>query len=139
MPLSSRKRDEVPSRVSPTPIASTYHINGALLCITANGGREMSRWVISRHSVHENRCPLYSQKQTATKCVMFALPPNSDMAGIRKETRRGHREDHNARPRPCRHPGPMSALGQKQTSGQLRVMSALPPKADIEIQTRNVR
>ena len=26
---------------------------------------------------------------------------------------------------------PMSALGQKQTSGQVRVMSALPPKADI--------
>jgi hypothetical protein len=26
----------------------------------------------------------------------------------------------------------MSALGQKQTSGHVRVMSALPPKADIE-------
>jgi hypothetical protein len=25
----------------------------------------------------------------------------------------------------------MSALGQKQTSGHVRVMSALPPKADI--------
>jgi hypothetical protein len=26
---------------------------------------------------------------------------------------------------------PMSALGQKQTSAHVRVMSALPPKADI--------
>jgi len=26
---------------------------------------------------------------------------------------------------------PMSALGQKQTLGHLRAMSALPPKADI--------
>jgi hypothetical protein len=27
---------------------------------------------------------------------------------------------------------PMSALGQKQTSAHVRVMSALPPKADID-------
>jgi hypothetical protein len=27
--------------------------------------------------------------------------------------------------------GPMSALGQKRTSGDVRLMSALPPKADI--------
>jgi hypothetical protein len=33
----------------------------------------------------------------------------------------------------------MSALGQKQTSGHVRVMSALPPKADIGTQSRNVR
>ena len=33
----------------------------------------------------------------------------------------------------------MSALGQKQTSAHVRVMSALPPKADIETQSRNVR
>ena len=34
---------------------------------------------------------------------------------------------------------PMSALGQKQTSAHVRVMSALPPKADIGTQSRNVR
>jgi hypothetical protein len=34
---------------------------------------------------------------------------------------------------------PMSALGHKQTLGSVRVMSALPPKADIETQSRDVR
>jgi hypothetical protein len=34
---------------------------------------------------------------------------------------------------------PMSALGQKQTSEQVRPMSALPPKADIVDAMRNVR
>jgi hypothetical protein len=34
---------------------------------------------------------------------------------------------------------PMSALGQKQTSAHVRVMSALPPIADIGTQPRNVR
>ena len=34
---------------------------------------------------------------------------------------------------------PMSALGQKQTSAHVRVMSALPPKADIGTQLRDVR
>jgi hypothetical protein len=33
----------------------------------------------------------------------------------------------------------MSILGQKQTSAHVRVMSALPPKADIEAQWRDVR
>jgi hypothetical protein len=33
----------------------------------------------------------------------------------------------------------MSALGQKQTSAHVRVMSALPPKADIGSQPRNIR
>ena len=33
----------------------------------------------------------------------------------------------------------MSALGQKQTSGHVRSMSALPPKADIGTQPRDVR
>ena len=33
----------------------------------------------------------------------------------------------------------MSALGQKQTSAHLAVMSALPPKADIDAQSVNVR
>ena len=33
----------------------------------------------------------------------------------------------------------MSALGQKQTWQRLRLMSALPPKADIGTQSRNVR
>ena len=33
----------------------------------------------------------------------------------------------------------MSALGQKRTSEHVRVMSALPPKAEIEAQPRNVR
>src|SRR5262245_50855815 len=33
----------------------------------------------------------------------------------------------------------MSALGQKQTSLHVRVMSALPPKADIGTQSWNVR
>ena len=33
----------------------------------------------------------------------------------------------------------MSALGQKQTSGHVQSMSALPPKADIGTQSRNVR
>jgi hypothetical protein len=33
----------------------------------------------------------------------------------------------------------MSALGQKQTSQCLCAMSALPPKADIGTQSRNVR
>jgi hypothetical protein len=33
----------------------------------------------------------------------------------------------------------MSALGQKQTSARIRVMSALPPKADIEAQSHDVR
>src|SRR5215471_1370262 len=33
----------------------------------------------------------------------------------------------------------LSALGQKRTSKHVRVMSALPPKADIGTQSRNVR
>jgi hypothetical protein len=33
----------------------------------------------------------------------------------------------------------MSALGQKQASAHVRVMSALPPKADIGTQSGNVR
>jgi hypothetical protein len=33
----------------------------------------------------------------------------------------------------------MSALGQRQTSRHLQPMSALPPKADIGIQSRDVR
>jgi hypothetical protein len=33
----------------------------------------------------------------------------------------------------------MSALGQKQTLGKVRLMSALPPKADIGTQLRDVR
>jgi len=33
----------------------------------------------------------------------------------------------------------MSAMGQKQTSEQVRAMSALPPKADIGTQSWNVR
>jgi hypothetical protein len=33
----------------------------------------------------------------------------------------------------------MSALGQKRTSDCVRAMSALPPKADIETQSRDVR
>jgi hypothetical protein len=33
----------------------------------------------------------------------------------------------------------MSALGHKRTLGSVRVMSALPPKADIETQSRDVR
>ena len=35
--------------------------------------------------------------------------------------------------------GAMSALGQKQTLEHLRAMSALPPKADIGTQPRDVR
>src|SRR5262249_250779 len=34
---------------------------------------------------------------------------------------------------------PMSGLGQKQTLGHVRIVSALPPKADIETQSRDVR
>jgi len=34
---------------------------------------------------------------------------------------------------------PMSALGQKQTSGHAGIMSALPPKADIDQHGRDVR
>ena len=34
---------------------------------------------------------------------------------------------------------PMSALGQKQTLEKVRLMSALPPKADIGTQSWNVR
>ena len=33
----------------------------------------------------------------------------------------------------------MSASGQKQTSAHVHAMSALPPKADIGTQSRNVR
>ena len=33
----------------------------------------------------------------------------------------------------------MSALGQKQTSAHVRVMSALPPKADIDQHAGDVR
>jgi hypothetical protein len=33
----------------------------------------------------------------------------------------------------------MSALGQKQTLGKVRLMSALPPKADIAERDRHVR
>ena len=34
---------------------------------------------------------------------------------------------------------PMSALGQKQTLGKVRLMSALPPKADMERHGHDVR
>jgi len=38
------------------------------------------------------------------------------------------------------HPEPlMSALGQKQTLGRVRLMSALPPKADMDRHGRDVR
>jgi hypothetical protein len=36
-------------------------------------------------------------------------------------------------------PPQMSALGQKQTSAHVRVMSALPPKADIRCRDQHVR
>jgi hypothetical protein len=40
----------------------------------------------------------------------------------------------------CKNPEPpMSALGQKQTLGCHLLMSALPPKADIEWHSPNVR
>ena len=40
----------------------------------------------------------------------------------------------------CENPEPtMSALGQKQTSEHVRVMSALPPIADIAERNRHVR
>jgi hypothetical protein len=41
---------------------------------------------------------------------------------------------HGSNPEPS-----MSALGQKQTFGPFIAMSALPPKADIEWHSRNVR
>ena len=41
---------------------------------------------------------------------------------------------HGSNPEPL-----MSALGQKQTLQSVRPMSALPPKADIETQSRDVR
>ena len=41
---------------------------------------------------------------------------------------------HGSNPEPL-----MSALGQKQTFGCVRLMSALPPKADIGTQPLNVR
>jgi hypothetical protein len=41
---------------------------------------------------------------------------------------------HSSNPEPL-----MSALGQKQTLRRLLLMSALPPKADIGTQSRNVR
>src|SRR5262249_15570446 len=41
---------------------------------------------------------------------------------------------HGSNPEP-----PMSALGQKQTWKLVRVMSALPPKADMDQQGRDVR
>jgi hypothetical protein len=41
---------------------------------------------------------------------------------------------HGSNPEP-----PMSALGQKQTSRLVRAMSALPPKADMGTQSRDVR
>src|SRR6516165_2068662 len=40
---------------------------------------------------------------------------------------------------PYERPALMSALGQKRTSHQVRSTSALPPKADIGTQSRNVR
>ena len=51
------------------------------------------------------------------------------------EPRNGARgQVHGSNPEP-----PMSALGQKQTFGKARLMSALPPKADIGTQSWNVR
>jgi hypothetical protein len=41
---------------------------------------------------------------------------------------------HGSNPKPL-----MSALGQKRTSTHVRVMSALPPKADIRQRELNVR
>jgi hypothetical protein len=41
---------------------------------------------------------------------------------------------HGSNPEP-----PMSALGQKQTSAHVGVMSALPPKADIDRACRDIR
>jgi len=41
---------------------------------------------------------------------------------------------HGSNPEPLK-----SAVGQKRTSGHVRVMSALPPKADIAERDRDVR
>src|SRR5690349_24915738 len=41
---------------------------------------------------------------------------------------------HGSNPKP-----PLSALGQKQTSDDVHIMSALPPKADIHWRDRHVR
>jgi hypothetical protein len=41
--------------------------------------------------------------------------------------------------KPTKEASAMSALGQKQTSERVQSMSALPPKADIETQSRNLR
>jgi hypothetical protein len=56
-------------------------------------------------------------------------------AGISNPAERGSEVSlHSSNPEPL-----TSALGQKRTLGQVHVMSALPPKADMDQHSRNVR
>jgi len=50
----------------------------------------------------------------------------------------GRRVGNGTQPSLRRESGPMSALGHKQTFALRNVMSALPPKADIESVGQNV-
>jgi hypothetical protein len=85
---------------------------------------------------------LLVRTSTVDRCVshhltMEALPPTYGVGGFARS------QTGELKPMIylcCKNPElPMSALCQKRTFSHLRPMSALPPKADIETQSRHVR
>src|SRR6516164_8532762 len=80
---------------------------------------------------------------SATKQMAADLNSRSLMASPAPRTTSGmkrisHFQIENCAVRYAQADRPMSALGQKQTLGHLKPMSALPPKADIGTQSRDV-
>src|SRR5215472_4608840 len=72
---------------------------------------------------------------TGSTCLTLYGSAAVIMTSSRQLSNRHQRPPH----RRLRYPMAMSALDQKQTSEHNWIMSALPPKADIGTQSRNVR
>src|SRR6516165_7783345 len=78
-----------------------------------------------RSPISERKFPLANNRRR--RLLAFFTRPRSTNGGRSSKRRESRRSEE------------MSALGQKQTSAHVLVMSALPPKADIRTQSRNVR
>src|SRR6516225_7053625 len=78
-----------------------------------------------RSAISERKYRLATNRRR--RLLAFFTRPRSTNGGRSSKRRESRRSEE------------MSALGQKQTSGHVRVMSALPPKADIAEGNRDVR
>src|SRR6516225_12421722 len=77
-----------------------------------------------RSPISERKFPLANNRRR--RLLAFFTRPRSTNGGRSSKRRESRRSEE------------MSALGHKRTLGHLRAMSALPPKADIGTQPRDV-